>query len=171
MGSYCRCAANMKFKAATMTEVNEWVKTLWFLQHRHNPGQEVDYGLSQVPSTNTPHKKPNAVCASRFVNSYSSILYAPLSHPFKPSSWFEMLSLPTLIYVAILSVLQRPLLFFLALLLFFHHTHPAHSSTPIFIKATTALSASQNTQDRKTAFQGNSESQNHLGWKRSLEII
>lgn len=83
----------------------------------------------------------------------------------------KMLSLPTLIYVSILSVLQRPLLFFLALLLFFHHTHPAHSSTPIFIKAATALSASQNTQDRKTAFQGNSESQTHLGWKRSLEII
>lgn len=68
-------------------------------------------------------KDQKAVGVSKFANSYSSILYAPLSHPFKPSSWFEMLSLPTLIYVAILSVLQRPLLFFSLPSFYFSTTH------------------------------------------------
>lgn len=161
------CSKHVKFKAATMTEANEWVKTLWSLQHRHNPGQEVDYGLSQVPSTKTKCCSCQQVCQQLLLYS----LCSPLS-PFQAflivwnafPSYFNLCCHP-------LCFAEAFTFFILALLLFFHHTHPAHSSTPIFIKAATALSASQNTQDRKTAFQGNSESQNHLGWKRFLEII
>lgn len=113
-------------------------------------------------------KNQLAVGISKFANNDPSTPYAPLSHPFKPSSWFEILSLPTLISVAILPVLWRSLFFFLALSLPFP-TPPVHSSTPIFIKATIALSASQNTQGCKPAFHGNSESQNRLGSKSLLK--
>lgn len=69
------------------------------------------------------HERQNAVRVSKFSNKHSSILHAHLSHPFKPCSCFEILSLPTLICVAILPVLWRPLFFFSPCLLFgFPHT-------------------------------------------------
>lgn len=90
------------------------------------------------------YKRPNAVGISKFANNHPSTPY-----PFKSSSWLEILSLPALIYVAILLVLWRPVFLLLALSIF-----PTPSVYAFSYFSTIVLSTSQELGSN-SAFQGN----------------